>query len=306
MESKVLVMRLFMVFFSCWVTLVLLGCTAKRLMPEPVVARIPDVSEVFHRGQIIDLDSGQEASFDRLIDQASERDVVFVGELHNEPAHHLIEIQILEGLFARNPSLTLAMEFFQQDQQAIVDGYTLGDMTEKEFLSRVDWRKTWGYPYFYYRPLMLLAKQHRLKVLALNAPAEIVTKVAREGLGALDIAQRAQLPAHIDLSNEAERAYVRGTYLEHERFDLQSFQFFYEAQCVWEETMARNIADYMNVHHGKVIVFSGNGHIIRKFGIPDRTERRIPVSTVTIMCYPLPETVTLKQGLADYVWLTSP
>ena len=273
-------------------------------MPEPVVARIPGVSRVFHRGQIIDLASGKDVSFDRLMDEALSRDVFFVGEIHDAPAHHLIEIQILQGLFTGERSLTLAMEFFQQDQQAILDGYTMGDMTEEEFLDRVDWKKTWGYPYFYYRPLMLLAKQHRLKVLALNAPQEIVRKVAREGLGALDAEQRAQLPGDIDLSNEAERAYVRQAYGEHEHGNLKSFQFFYEAQCVWEETMARNIADYMKDHGQKVIVFSGNGHIIWKFGIPDRTQRRIPVSTGTIMCYPLPKTVTLERGIADYLWLT--
>jgi uncharacterized iron-regulated protein len=276
-------------------------------MPETVVARIPHVGEIFHRGQIIDLASGKDVSFDRLMGRASSRDVIFVGEIHDDPAHHLIEIQILQGLFARDPSLTMAMEFFQQNQQAILDGYTMGDMTEEEFLKKIDWKKTWGYPYFYYRPLMLLAKQHRLKVLALNAPAEIVRKVAREGLGALDAEQRAQLPGDIDLSNEAERAYLRETYLKHERFDLQSFQFFYEAQCVWEETMARNIADYIKDHRRqKVIVLSGIGHIIWKFGIPDRTERRIPVSPVTIVCYPLPETSTLEKGMADYLWLTGP
>jgi uncharacterized iron-regulated protein len=300
-------MRVFFVFVSCWVSFLLIGCAGRRPMPETLVARMPHAAEVFHRGQIVDLASGKSISFDGLMDSVSSRDVIFVGEIHDDAAHHLIEIQILQGLSARNPSLTMAMEFFQQNQQAILDGYTMGDMTEEEFLKKVDWKKTWGYPYFYYRPLMLLAKQHRLKVLALNAPGEIVRKVAREGLGALDAEQRAQLPDRIDLSNEKERAYVQKAYGEHELGSLKSFQFFYEAQCVWEETMARNIADYMADHRRqKVIVFSGIGHIIWKFGIPDRTERRIPVSPVTIICHPPFETGTLEKGMADYLWLTGP
>ncbi len=299
-------MKLFLAFFSCWAAFFLFGCAERRIMPPAIVAKIPEVAEVFHRGQIIDLASGKESSFEGLMDQAFERDVIFVGELHNEPAHHLIEVQILQKLFSRDPSVTLAMEFFQQSQQPILDGYTLGAMTEQEFLDKVDWKKTWGYPYFYYRPLLLVAKQNRLKVLALNAPAELVKKVSRQGLGALDAKQRAQLPSHIDLSNETERDYVRKAYLEHEQGNLESFQFFYEAQCVWEETMARNIANYMKDRRQKVVVFCGNGHIIGKFGIPDRTEKRIPVSTVTIMCYSLRKTVTLERGIADYLWLTSP
>lgn len=300
-------MRVFFVFFSCWVSFLLIGCAGRRPMPETMVAGMPHGAEIFHRGRIIDPASGKGVSFDGLMDRVSSKDVIFVGEIHNDAAHHLIEIQILQGLCARNPSLTMAMEFFQQNQQAILDGYTMGDMTEEEFLKKVDWKKIWGYPYFYYRPLMLLAKQHRLRVLALNAPAEIVRKVAREGLGALDPEQRAQLPDHIDLSNEKERAYVQKAYGEHEQDSLKNFQFFYEAECVWEETMARNIADYIRDHRRqKVIVFSGIGHIIWKFGIPDRTEKRIPVSSVTIMCYPLYETGKLEKGMADYLFLTAP
>jgi uncharacterized iron-regulated protein len=296
----------FSILFFCCATFLLAGCAGTRLMPPPAVATIPGVSEVFRRGQIVDLSSGKELSFDRLADHASSQDVVFVGEIHNNPADHLIELQILQGLFARNRSLTLAMEFFHQNQQAILDRYTTGDMTEEEFLDKVNWKKTWGFPYFYYRPLLLMAKQHRLKVLAVNAPAEIVGKVARGGLGALDADQRAQLPRDIDLSNEAERAFVRDAYGEHEHGELKNFQYFYEAQCVWEEAMARNIADYMKDRNQKVIVFSGNGHIIWKFGIPDRVRRRLPVSLVTIMPFSLYKSAAFERGIADFVWLTGP
>jgi uncharacterized iron-regulated protein len=133
-----------------------------------------------------------------------------------------------------------------------------------------------------------------------------VGKEARDGLGSLDVTQRAQLPRDIDLSNEAERTYVREAYGEHEHGDLKNFQFFFEAQCVWEETMARNIADYMKDHDQKVIVFSGNGHIIWKFGIPDRLRRRLPVSLVTVMPFSLYKTASFEKGIADFIWFTGP
>jgi uncharacterized iron-regulated protein len=306
-EKRLWRMRVLLVlFFWGATTPFLAGCAGTKPMPGPAVAKILGVSEVFRRGQIVDMTLGKDVSFGRLVDHAASQDVVFVGEIHNDPTDHLIEVQILQGLFARNSSWTLAMEFFQQDQQAVLDGYTMGEMTEEEFLGKVDWKKTWGFPYLYYRPLMLMAKQQRLKVLALNAPADIVGKVARDGLGSLDVTQRAQLPRDIDLSNEAERTYVREAYGEHEHGDLKNFQFFFEAQCVWEETMARNIADYMKDHDQKVIVFSGNGHIIWKFGIPDRLRRRLPVSLVTVMPFSLYKTASFEKGIADFIWFTGP
>ena len=275
-----------------------------KRMPEPVVARIPGATEVFHRNQIVDLVSEKAVPFDEMMNQASTGDVLFVGEIHDNPEHHLLQVQILQALLTRHPSAAMAMEFFQQDQQDILDRYTLANMSEEEFLEEIDWKKTWGFPYHFYRPLLLAAKQHGTRILALNAPRRVVKKVAREGLGALSEEERAQIPHDMDLNNASHRAYVREVYERHEQGDLRSFEFFYQAQVVWEETMARNIAEFMRTHDQNVIVFSGNGHIVRKFGIPDRVQRRLPVSVMTIMPFSLRETVNLERDMADFLWLT--
>jgi uncharacterized iron-regulated protein len=86
---------------------------------------------------------------------------------------------------------------------------------------------------------------------------------------------------------------------------VKSFDYFYEAQCVWDDTMAENLTDYLKTGDKKVIVFSGNGHVQYKFGIPDRTLRRHPVPAATIVLLPLEESSTIEKGMADYVWLTT-
>jgi uncharacterized iron-regulated protein len=291
---------------SYLVMLLLFGCAGIKKMPEPIVASIAGASEVFHRNQILDLASGKALSFSELMDCLSPVDVVFVGETHHNPEHHLIQVQILQALSSRVQTLTVGMEFFQQHHQAALDRYLKEDMTEEDFLTEVDWKRTWGYPYHFYRPLLLGARAHGLHVLALNAPRNIVRTVARKGLAGLEEEERALIPQELDLSNDAHRAYIRETYERHDHEKLQSFEFFYEAQCVWDETMARNIADFMSDHGGSMVVFSGNGHIIHRFGVPDRTQRRVSVSVATLMPYTLHHTMTLEKGIADYVWLTAP
>jgi uncharacterized iron-regulated protein len=291
---------------SCLMMLTFLGCAGVKQMPKPIVVSIEEVSDLFHRNQILDLAAGKAVSFCEFMDRLASFDVIFVGEVHANPEHHLIQVQILQALITRVPSLNVGMEFLQQDQQEILDHYLMGDMTEEAFLEAVDWKKTWGYPYHFYRPLFLAAKGEGIRLLALNAPRDIVKKVAREGLVGLGKEERVRIPREMDLSNEAHRSYVREIYERHDHGDLGKFDFFYEAQCLWDETMARNIAAFVNDPSGKMIVFSGNGHIIWKFGIPDRTQRRLPVSVVTVMPYPLHERVTVERGMADYLWLTSP
>jgi uncharacterized iron-regulated protein len=69
---------------------------------------------------------------------------------------------------------------------------------------------------------------------------------------------------------------------------------------VWEDIMAQSIA--RGIKNKKMVVLSGNGHIIRKFGIPDRAFSRIKEPFKTIF---LARSGTeAKLSYADYIWVT--
>ena len=291
--------------FLVVVCLCVIGCAGSR-PPQPPTAIVEGVVERFRPGQIVDLASGKVIGFEELIANISSKDLIFVGEAHDNPDHHLIQIQILQAVADRSTSLTMGMEFFQKPQQPIVDRYVQGEITENEFLQAVDWKKTWGYDYHFYRPLMQFARERKYRVLAINAPNSVVRKVARTGLNSLEPSERDQLPKDIDLNQERHRAFLQEIYNEHSPRDLKEFEFFYEAQCVWEEAMATNLAEHLASGKGRLIAFSGNGHIVNKFGIPNRTVRRVPASMVTVMPYPLNGKETVDRASADFVWFTFP
>jgi uncharacterized iron-regulated protein len=280
------------------------GCAGTK-MPTMPLATIPGVSGHFGIGRIVDLRSGKTLSFEEMIERVATRDLVFVGEVHDNPEHHLIQLQILQAFIDRSGSLTIAMEFFQKPNQGAVDRYIQGELTESEFLKTVDWSEAWGHDYHFYRPLMLAAKQKGIRVLAINAPGTIVKKVAREGLSSLSADERGQVAEEIDLGNRAHREFLRKAYEVHAHKDLQRFEYFYEAQCVWEESMAENLSSHLKEKGGRLVVFAGNGHIIHKFGIPDRTLRRFPLSMATIVPFPLNEKEVIDSDTADYLWLTA-
>ncbi len=288
-------------FLSALIIFLTISGCAEMKKPAPVMASIGGVSGHFKVGQILDLKTGTALSFDRLIDQISSKDLIFIGEVHDNPEHHLIQVQILQALVECCSPISIAMEFLEKLQQPAIERYHRGELDESEFLKEVDW----GPDYHFYRPLIRMAKQNGAAVLAINAPRDVVRKVARQGLESLDEPERNKIAKEIDLSNEAHQEYVREAYERHTHGDLKQFDYFYEAQCVWEDTMAENLAEYLKGHEEKLIVFAGNGHIINKFGIPNRTIERIPVSMVTIMPYALSETETIEREMADYLWLTA-
>ena len=279
------------------------SCSTARPLGPPL-AFIEGVSGPFRIGRIVCLEAGKTISFDQFIDQVGNKSLIFIGEVHNNPEHHLIQVQILQALMNRYAPLTVAMEFFQHTQQPVLDRYIEGSTAEAVFLKEVGWNKNWAYDYYLYRPLMLMTKERGVKVLAINAPNDIIKKVARSGLDSLEPSERNQLANHIDLENKSHRAYLRNVFENHAHPDLKRFDFFYQAQCVWEDTMAENIAEYLKKHKEKIVVFTGNGHIVNKFGIPNRALNRITVSMATMLLHPLTGPLNIKREMADYIWLT--
>ncbi len=279
------------------------GCALKKPAMPPL-ASVEGVQGHFIIGRIIDLETGKSLPFDRFIDKLESEDLIFIGEKHDNPEHHLIQVQILQALMSRYGDLDVAMEFFQEPQQPVLDQYMEGTFTETVFLKQVDWRKAWSFDYHFYRPLIFMLREKRGKIHAINAPNDIVKKVARSGLDSLKPEERNQLAKDIDLGNEKHRAFLRDVYKQHTSQDLKKFDYFYQAQCVWEDTMAENIAGYLKKNKKRVVVFTGNGHIINKYGIPERTLKRVSVNMATIVLYPLAGRETIKKETADYVWLT--
>mgnify|MGYP006278832871 FL=1 len=273
----------------------------------PPTAEIRGVQARFRLGDIVALHQGERVAFEPFVARLAPHDLVYVGEVHDQAEHHLIQVQILQALMACCGPVDVAMEFFRTPQQDILDRYLAGEMTESEFLEAADWNRSWGFPYHLYRPLLNLAREHGSRILAINVPRELVRKVARKGLAGLTPEERDRLPRKIDLTNEAHRDYVREAYLLHDRQGVPNFQFFYEAQCVYEEVMADNLSAYFENagrHHRKLVAFTGNGHLEFRFGIPNRVQERTPVSAVTILPYPLVENTSIPSEIADFVWLT--
>ena len=291
--------------------MLLQACSTSKKHMMPPLATVEGIERHFSQGRIIDLKTGEAIGFPDLIDQLKTVDVVFIGEVHNNPEHHLIQVQLLQALMASfTPPPAVAMEFFDTTRQPVLDRFMNGDLDETAFLKQVDWKKSWRFPYHLYRPILWTSRDKGTVLLGINAPNSVVKKVARSGLLSLTAEERRQVARDMDLTNTAHREFLDGIFKQHQtdknlKHGMQNFDHFYQAQCVWDETMAETIADHMKAHGGKMVVFTGNGHIVNKFGIPDRVLRRVDVKTATIVLYPLTERTTINKRMADYVWLTS-
>jgi len=283
--------------------LVISGCAGTRPVGMPI-ATVEGINGHFFPGQIISLPEGKIISFEELIARLKEKRLVFVGEVHSSAEDHLIEVQILQALMVRKPRPDVAMEFFQVPQQQAIECYFQGKIKETQFLKEAHWRRNWGFPYRFYRPLILATREHNRNLFAINVPRKIVKKVARTGLDNLSPQERNQIARHIDLTNREHRAFLKKVFSQHAHGDLSNFEYFYQAQCVWEDSMAEHIAELLDKQQGPLLVFAGKGHILNRYGIPDRVIRRISVSTAIVVTHAVDKPIILERHGADFVWLT--
>lgn len=271
---------------------------------------------------IVDGRTGQRASFGAMIEDLALADAVFVGEDHDDPAHHAAQRRILEALSGRHPDLAVGLEMLQTPHQPAADRFASGTTDLPAFIAETDWERTWGFPIELYRPILDLVRARKLGLFALNAPGELVRRLSRQGLEALSEEDREALP-EMDLENEAHRDFVRKAFSAHHEMPEDRFLRFYAVQVLWDETMAERTVRAMKSEPGAavvdesappdrfVVVFAGSGHVLRRLGIPSRVQRRLPDATIRTV---VPMTAegdvgarieeAVAQHDADWLWIT--
>lgn len=282
------------------------GCAGPeaRLPQRPFQGEAPRLSPE----TIVDLHTGRALSFDELMGALEKVRVVYVGEVHDRAADHEVQRRIIQRLWERGRRIGVGLEMLPHTAQEVLDRWGDTDMEEAAFLEAVDWEGNWGFPFSLYRPIFALAREKRLPMRALNAPANIVRKVSRQGLSSLGVEERGAIARHFFMDDAAHREYIQKEYATHVSGGIRDFTSFYEAQLVWDETMAEKVAVWLvqePLDH--VVVLAGKGHVNQRFGIPERVRRRIEhryAIVVPVAVNEAPEQVTAEVG--DFLVVTAP
>lgn len=101
----------------------------------------------------------------------------------------------------------------------------------------------------------------------------------------------------MDFSDESYRERLKKIFQQHEDFRGKNFDFFYQAQILWDETMSESVDESLRKHPDfQMIVLAGDGHFAYGSGIPKRTARRNGYDHVIIL-----NDADIERGIADYV-----
>ncbi len=255
-------------------------------LPFSTLAQL-ESSYVPHR--VFDAKEKRFTDFEAMVRDLARADVVFVGEQHDDPGTHRLEIAILEGIARRRSNVVVALEMFERDVQKQLDDYLAGKITEAEFLK--DSRPWKNYPTDY-KPLIELAKAKGWRVIAGNVPRRYASQVNKGGLSTADklpAAERGFLAK--EFSCPTDDYFKRFTEAmgghpgdNTPKMDAAMVERMYQAQCVKDETMAESIANAAQAAPNALVIhYNGAFHSDFRLGTASRTKQRLPKANIKIV-----------------------
>jgi len=256
---------------------------------------------------------GNAASISEVIKSLDKADVVFLGENHDDSVGHTVQFDIFKKAvenYSAKRRVTLSLEMFERDVQVVLNEYLAGLISENHFLLG---SRPWGNYKTDYRPLVELAKERRLDIVAANAPrryVNMVSRLGRESLNGLTPEARkwvAPLPYA-----EASEAYSKKfkTLMGASPEAQMGIDKILSSQSLWDATMANSVAKSLKKNKGSLVVhLNGGFHTENRLGTVEHLLKYRPKTKVVVVTIRYEEDFkkfdTAKHtDLGDFVILT--
>ncbi|HEX4955971.1 MAG TPA: ChaN family lipoprotein [Thermoanaerobaculia bacterium] len=247
--------------------------------------------------------------------------ILFVGESHTNADFHAVQLRVIEELVRAGRPVRIGLEMYPYTEQQWLDAWSAGQLTEEGFLSLSRWYENWGYPWAYYREILLLARDRALPVYGLNAPREVVASVRKKGFKDLTPEEAAHIPTSVVTSSPDHRtlfrAFFEGDDDLHSSMSEEQWEGMFAAQCTWDATMGFQAVKALRARPQEgaiLVVLIGSGHVAYGLGI-ERQARQwwAPAEGRMASLIPVPirtgegETVpTVRASYADFLWGVPP
>ncbi len=122
--------------------------------------------------------------FKDMVEASASSDVVFFGELHNNPIAHWLQLELAKALYQDNKEgFAMGAEMFEADNQLLLNEYLSGQIDDKVF---EDEARVWNNYGTDYKPLLRFAKANDIPFIATNIPRRYANLVFRQGFEGLE------------------------------------------------------------------------------------------------------------------------
>ena len=250
-----------------------------------------------------------------LVARLDDTRLLLVGESHTSEEFHRVQLTVLRALHEAGRKVMVGLEMMPTDQQAMLDLWVSGQLSEQAFLEKAQWYRHWGYPWEYYRPIFQLAKRAGMPLRGLNVPRDLVSQVRKEGFESLSDDDRKRLPPEIQPADDSYRRLFL-SYFDDDSgmhgMEGEMLEGFLNAQSSWDASMAWSAVQVLQHASQKqdgstiLVVLVGSGHVAYGYGVQRQAEPWLDGKITTLI--PVPVTSdgepveTVSASYADFIW----
>ncbi|WP_455232368.1 ChaN family lipoprotein [Geopseudomonas aromaticivorans] len=273
--------------FTCLVLL-----AACQPLPPLPAWQSPAGREQAELGMIVDLHSGARLTPAQLVERLAPASRLLIGEQHDNPDHHALQLWLLQALATQRPPGALLLEMLNPEQQARVDALR-GPVARGQWPADLPAALAWqaGWDWAQYGPLVRHALPRPEPLLAANLdPAEIkrIYRAAPALHGAASTA-----PAVCD----ALRAQIRESHCQL----LPESQL--PAMLAVQQQRDRRMAERLLAAPAPAVLLAGGFHVRRDLGVPLHLADLGAAGDVQVL--QLAEVgAAVSAAQADFVWYT--
>ena len=272
--------------FSLCLVLAIGGCQAS-LPPLPAWQSSEGRTHA-ELGKIVDLSNEQVISPETLVQRLADAPRVLVGEKHDNPDHHALQLWLLRALQDQRVQGSLLLEMLQPEQQPLLDKLA-GQPLPADLPRAMAWQDGWDWQL--YGPIVTEALQQRVPVLAANLSPGEMRQAYRQP--ALLPGERSNAPT------------VKAALLEHVRAGhcgmLPESQL--PAMLAVQQQRDLRMAQALQAAPTPSLLFAGAFHVRRDLGAPlHLRDLGQPADERVLILAEAGKPVTA--AMADYVWYT--
>lgn len=273
------------------VLLAVLALAACNQSPVPMAK-----TDIAGLGKIVDLHSGETLMPEQLLVRLAGQQRVIVGEKHDNPYHHQIELWLVEQLPKIRPQGSVLLEMITPNQQGKVDAtkqwlqsHPTADGSRVAELTA--WQPNWKWSL--YGDIVMAAMQAPYPLLSANLDRSEITAFYK---------QPVLPPGQISVQPEIQQALAK-TIRESHGGEIGTEQL--HAMVAIQQQRDRRMAERLLAAPLPALLMVGGYHASRAVGVPLHMQDLQPGVEFSVLML-AEQGAVFDRGVADYLWITKP
>jgi hypothetical protein len=165
--------------------------------PAPIVAYDREYQKDFSKVAKSEAKRLKKVEKGALIKKIRQSDITLIADYHTFAQAQRTALRIIRDAVRPGEDWSIGIEMVPSHFQGELDAFQAGKLSLAEFHEIIDYKSEWGFPWQHYKPLFDWAREHKVRLIALNRPKELFYPFSSSERALTDLRKRDEWAAGI-------------------------------------------------------------------------------------------------------------